>query len=256
MKKISLVLLFNFLLLGTAAFSAPNNLFSPPTCYEEITKLPIFMLVVGNIITENQQKTFASYGRGTVWLVNKNYWVTAAHVVADKNDKQPQAMVLLKDRNLLADIIFTDNKNDIAILYADSNKLVPIDLISAPIKAEVEPIWNVGYPAIAAQNITSFQGAVFSISIEGQLMSNAYAMPGMSGGPQLRCNGQQLEAIGVISAFSVADRQTYVSVSPNGTKVIKHIITNDGGSAATPDIARYVMLAITKHMLELKRQQK
>lgn len=256
MKKICAALTAGLLLFATATFGAQTNLYTPPDCYADVESLPIYIISVRSaVLGEDGQVIKEETGRGTVWLADKNFWVTAAHVVDYGKNVTHTLIYLDTNLALAANIVYVDEERDVAILYAESGDLEPINLMSETLLKQFEPLWNVGYPGIAGNTQVSFQGMTLRVDTGGHLVSTTLALPGMSGGPQFRCEGDELQAVGVITSFTVGNAREKHYTLEDGTRVIERTVTNAGGSWSTPHVVNYILSGMIARTEQLDKRE-
>lgn len=204
----------------------PETLFlqnaKTPPCAENINDLPISLVYT----------TLAdgSIFRGTAFMVGMTEWVTAAHVVdGDVID----VSIVLDDTILLGNITYIgDSDNDIAVIQTsathDYTPLVVGGESELPHFAEV---WNIGYPAWAGRTQVVTSGSVIGTGTT-TLFTSAMVMGGMSGGPTLYCNGDQLQVDGVIKSYRKELTSENVSII-NGIHTIEKSYVNTGEGFST-----------------------
>lgn len=235
MKKLITAVFISLLLFMSSSHAIPSNLFKQPTCHDDVTTLPIFQLLT--TYKGNDLKN------GTVFLIDKDMWVTAVHVVSNNDIIELKHYIILPDDSRIeAEVIYADPVADIAILSAPSGKMKPIAKITKPID-RYEPIWNIGLPGITDNAMISFEGIILSIVDRIFLQSNALAYTGMSGGPQVRCNGDKLEVIAVIIKLTMDRFNIITDELENGTIMMHHQYMVDG-SKSSPHIAKTVVESI------------
>lgn len=216
----------------SSSHAIPSNFFRPPACHDDITTLPIFQL-----LTEYQGKSLKN---GTIFLIDKNMWVTAVHVVSHDDIIDLKYYIIIPDGSRIeAEVIYANPIADIAILSAPSGKMKPLAKLSKPIE-HFEPIWNIGLPGISDYDIISFEGIIMSIVNNIFLQSSAIAFTGMSGGPQVRCNGDRLEVLAVIIRLTMDRFNIIIEKLDDGT-IINHHQYMIEGSKSSPHIAKSIV---------------
>jgi hypothetical protein len=190
MPKIITAVLISLLLFMSSSHAVPSNLFRNPTCHDDVTTLPIFQLS-----TRYEGEWLKN---GSIFLVDNDIWATAFHAVDHGPGIELTHFIILPNGSEIeATVLQTDPVTDIAILYAPSGNMIPMAKLSKPM-SQFEPIWNIGLPGISDNTMISFEGVIMSVSGNIFLMSSAVAFPAMSGGPQVRCNENTLEVVGVV----------------------------------------------------------
>lgn len=137
---------------------------------------------------------------GTSFLVDgKGYLITSAHVIKDA------ARVFVqnnKGQDFRAEIIFTDELKDLAVLKINDTDFKPLGSLPYGIRKSstdlAEPIFTLGYPK---EEIVYGEGYLSAkTGLKGDTMAcqiSISANPGNSGGPVLNKNG---EVIGILNA--------------------------------------------------------
>ena len=163
---------------------------SNPPCVADIRDLPIFEI-------RARMERGESF-RGSTFLIDHNHWATAAHVV----DGDIRSLsIYTPDGVIQGKLVYYDEVADVAVIKTP--EIVNYDPIVVKMKESnyLDSVWNVGYPGWANDRQVVSSGKVIGYS-EGMIYTNAMVMTGMSGGPTLSCDGDNLEATGVISMFS------------------------------------------------------
>jgi len=255
MKTFAALSVAALMIFANLAQSAPTNIVTPPACYSDVESfesLPIFVLEVVTTTDLGDGVFKLSPGRGSVFLANKNFWVTASHVIDDGEITRAEIHID-NGTHLTAELVYFNVENHVAILYADSGDMVPLNLLTIPL-TQYEAIWNVGYPAIVGEALVSYEGSSLQVAPSGYLISNGLALPGMSGGPQFRCREGILEVAGIVTAYTTEyDEST--EIQEDGTKIIYRNHTNSGGSVSTPNVVDYVLAAMIKRLEDLDLRQ-
>jgi len=166
-----------------------NGAIKPP-CVNDLNNLPIFELRARMSVGESF--------RGTTFLIDDTHWITAAHVVKGKIES---LSIYTGNGVVNGKLVYYDEVADVAVIKTPLvSDYDPID-VKKDEAFFLDDVWNVGYPGWAADKKVISSGKVIGYS-EGMIFTNASVMTGMSGGPTLSCNGDSLEANGVISLFS------------------------------------------------------
>lgn len=238
------------LMIGTAN-AVPTNSVDSPTCYPSYTALPIYRMDVVQL-----SPTGMSRARGTVFLGSRNFWITAAHVMYDGKAKTGQ--IYVGDKAYIeANLIYIDIKNDVAVLYADSGPITPLNLQTS-VLTEHEPMWNLGYPGLSGyNNMVSFRGSLLSVpnQFETQLVTSALVLPGMSGGPTVRCSATGLEVVGVVSSYPVEHIRREQQLENGTTQIVVHSV-NSGGGFSSPHMHQYISKAMEARIKQLDQYQR
>jgi len=240
MKKILAAVFISLLLFMSSSHAIPSNFFLQPTCHDDVTMLPIFQL---SIKAGDQEIQY-----GTTFLVDKDMWATAFHVVSNSTRVELKYYIVLPNGSEIeAEILQTDPISDIAILYAPSGNMKPMAQLST-ITERYEPVWNIGLPRVTARAMISFEGIILSVVDDIFLQSSALAFGGMSGGPQVRCNGDKLEVVGVIIKTTMHLFQIVKEELEDGT-IIKHRYYQAEGSKTSPHVAK-AMVEVFSGMMD------
>ena len=261
--KMFTALLAVLLLTGTA-HAAPTNVVTPPSCYSDVESLSVYKVEVTHTKDMGGGVIKWTPTRGTVFLAEKNFWITASHVMDDGATTTGRIRVN-EDKYIEAELIYFNKEEDIAVLYGPSGDLVPVDLQTTPVD-QYEAVWTVGFPGLAGHNMAYFEGSALGISREGYVISNAMVLPGMSGGALFRCKGDDLEAVGTISSYTT-ERSSYkefrgINIGPNGdsveeegTKTIIIVNANTGGSYSRPRLTAHLVKAMEQRVTDLDERQ-
>ncbi|MCF8341702.1 MAG: S1C family serine protease [Chitinophagaceae bacterium] len=141
-----------------------------------------------------------SFGGSSFLIDTKGYLVTSAHVV---NNAERIFVQNSKGEDLMAEILLTDTKHDLAILKITDEDFKPLSSIpysfnKKKIVAIAEPVFTLGFPK---DEIVYGEGYLSSVNgLLGDTMSSQItipANPGNSGGPVLNSN---CEVIGILNA--------------------------------------------------------
>lgn len=171
--------------------------------------LVLVMAVIGLIVapvgaTLAQQPPITD---GSGFLVDpRGYLFTAAHVVEQSWTKKIEVVVGGRQR-YLAEVLRTDETNDLALLKLDGKDLPVVKLGRAETAKRQESVWVIGYPlglqeiSTASEQITAFRTEPKQIDPRLQVARlieiGARVNPGNSGGPLVN---DLAEAIGVVTA--------------------------------------------------------
>lgn len=141
-----------------------------------------------------------SFGGSSFLIDTKGYLVTSAHVV---NNAERIFVQNSKGEDLMAEILLTDTKHDLAILKITDEDFKPLSSIpysfnKKKVIAIAEPVFTLGFPK---DEIVYGEGYLSSVTgLLGDTMSSQItipANPGNSGGPVLNSN---CEVIGILNA--------------------------------------------------------
>lgn len=242
------------LLLIGSAHAAPTNVVTPPSCYSDVESLPVFKVEITHSEDLGNGVFKWTPTRGTVFLAEKNFWITAAHVMND-GDTTIGLIRVNQETYIEAELIYIDVEKDIAVLYGESGDLVPINLQTTPID-QYEAVWAVGFPGLAGNSMAYFEGSALNISMNGSVVANAMVLPGMSGGPLFRCKGgEELEAVSTISSYTT-ERASYTEyIDDEGTKTVVIVNANTGGSYSTPRLSTHLVKAMEQRVADLDVRQ-
>ncbi len=184
---------------------------------------------------------------GSGFFVTKDgYLLTNFHVVKDANRVEVKA----KDRTLKAEVVDTDQKNDLALLKVEGTGFHALRL-SARSHADLgESVFTIGFPNIDLQGtapkytdgkISSLEGMMDDPS---QYQISVPVQPGNSGGPLCDANG---EVVGVVvarlndmamlrSEGVIPQNVNYAVKAPLADRMLRRIA--DIGKALPPEAAR------------------
>lgn len=223
---LAICLLFSF----TTASAKLDLTHVVPMCHMDIETLPIRLLEVVNeeVDVAGNQAIYSI--TGTVFLVDDNTWMTAAHIIDDH-------AIVINTHNADGSrtpltIIKSIPEMDLVVLSGDSTGLTPI-MVDDRLPIE-ELVYNIGYPGFAGDVLVSYAGIITGTT-ETKIQTNAAVFSGMSGGPVLWCDGDVLTAFGAIHAFGLGTEHVSV-VTTTGIRVIT-ITRNNGYSYVIPAIA-------------------
>ena len=190
-----------------------------PTCGPEVASLPIFLVYVDPSDGSGKK-------RGTTFLVDDEYWITAAHVVSDGlADK----IEISTELGLIpADIVSINIDADIAILQsAPMLEYNPIQVDDIEYDY-FDPIWNVGFAGWADKKQVISSGYVEGFG-EGVVYTSSMIEGGMSGGPTLSCIDGELKTGSIISKYSNSYHSERL-VIVDGDEYIRETYVNSGNS--------------------------
>jgi len=212
------------LLVSTAIYGDSSNQYRTPHCSPIVRNLPIFEMTA-------YAKTGRSELRSTVVLVGPNTWATSSHGVRHGGVKK--IIIYLPGRKeVKAKVTWFDKDKDIAVLYAKSNNIRPIDSMSFNL-ARHEQVWNIGYPGFGAGLIMSYTGFQVRHRKDGLLITSAIGFKGMSGGASVRCVDGHLELVGIITAL-VNHRVEIKIYTKKGVLHTDKTVTNNGITIISP----------------------
>jgi len=234
MKKIITGGLLFLLLFVSSAHAVPSNFFRHPTCHDDVTTLPIFEL--------STRYNDEHLKQGTIFLIDDDMWVTAWHAIYHDGKTLTHHIILPDGSEIEAGVLQIDETADIAILYAPSENMKPMNL-SSDLLEQFEPVWNVGMASISNKIMVSFEGIIMRVVDDIFYLSTAVAFPGMSGGPQVRCNGDNLEVVAVVIKTTMDIFKQTEEVLDNGT-IIKTDYYVIEGSKSSPHIVKNVVEVI------------
>ncbi len=156
-------------------------------------------IVLNDVKKKIEPGTPISFG-GTSFLIDgKGYLLTSSHVISNASQVFVQNS---KGQDLRADIVYNDEKRDLAILKINDQDFKPISNLPYGIRRNsselAEPIFTLGFPK---DEIVYGEGYLSAMTgFKGDTMSSQItisANPGNSGGPVLNKNG---EVIGMLNA--------------------------------------------------------
>jgi S1-C subfamily serine protease len=126
-------------------------------------------------------------------VIAPNRVLTAAHVVEDFIN----ASVFINGAYRDARVIARDERNDLALLWTETQDLLPIRISSSHLFSS-EPVWTVGFPLAREQ--TANYGR-YQQHIDGAIHTTAGTNAGASGGGLLRCSRGAFELAGMIRGY-------------------------------------------------------
>ena len=211
-------------------FATPKKSYSPlflqnakvPPCVANIEDLPISLITA----THTDNKVF----RGTAFMVDPNIWITAAHVVeGDIADLS----IMLRSGPISGVIEYIgDINNDIAIIITEPvDEYIPL-VISEDDPAFFERMWNIGYPGWAGTQQVVTSGHLIDLYDDKVVATSAMVMGGMSGGPTVHCNGDELQVDGVIKSYKKQLTSEQV-VIVDGVQTVEKSYINTGEGYST-----------------------
>lgn len=194
MKKLFLVLAVSF--SGYAHVSAsdvPEN--SPIRC-----ELPDTQTRASIVHIKSSRGSTAS---GVV--IGQDRVLTVAHAV-DLNSKFSAE---IEGKRVDAQVLATDETNDLALLAVPTGNLKIIPLSSIPLEVE-EPVWALGFPLAKSQRLSL---GLYQSVYNGRLYTSTHVNSGVSGGGLLRCEGGQFALAGVVHGFVAQVRnEEYINI--------------------------------------------
>lgn len=235
-------LIILLLLFTTNANATAINVIVPPSCVADFNELPIVM-----IKTLNEKGVIT--GLSTAFLVARNKWATAAHSIWDADVAKVELFV---DGEIVPSEITGWNKHrDIAIVTAESPEdWIPMKMAQGLLYQHT-PMWNIGFPEYNRPHLHSYGGMVLRLTEQRKIRSNALAIPGMSGGPAVYCDGDQLRVYGVIISYPWEVVTETIKTDENGHTWHAKTIVNSGTSNATPitGIREFIILDRSKGII-------
>lgn len=190
-----------------------------PTCGPDVASLPIFLVYVDPSDGSGTQ-------RGTTFLVDDEYWITAAHVVSD--GLADKIEISTEFGLIPADIVSINIDADIAILQsAPMLEYNPIQVDDIEYDY-FDPIWNVGFAGWADKKQVISSGYVEGFG-EGVVYTSSMIEGGMSGGPTLSCIDGELKTGSIISKYSNSYHSERL-VIVDGDEYIRETYVNSGNS--------------------------
>ena len=210
--------------MSTAQAEAPNS-YRTPSCFTDISQLPIYNLTV------KLRKTSELEINSSVVLIGKDLWRTTAHSVGYRMD--PYITIIAPHKTIVAKVMLLDITKDVAYLSGDSTGLTPIPALSTPLGLS-ESVWNIGYPGLFDQRLTSTEGMFARVDKDRRIIVSAIAWGGMSGGASLRCNGDTLEIFGTITHTKRMILSERLRTNKQGKAHIHTTYMNSGYSIIAP----------------------
>lgn len=219
------LLIFLSIFLSTIATAGPPNSYRTPTCFSDVKQLPIYNLTAK--LNKNAQAEIYS----SVVLIGKDLWRTTAHSVG--YNMNAYVMIIAPHKTIVAKVLLMDTQKDVAYLNADSTGLTPIPALSTKLKQH-ESVWNVGYPGLFDQRLTSTEGMFARVDKDGKIIVSSIAWGGMSGGATLRCNKDKLEMVGTITHTQPIILSETLKTNPKGVAHVQTIYMNSGFAIIAP----------------------
>lgn len=159
-------------------------------------------------------------GQGSGFIIDdEGYVLTNHHVVGDtlrdpRSNSDRIEVTLADGRQLIATVVGTDPKTDLAVLKINATSLMPVQWGNSDEVAIGTPVWAVGSPYGLQQTVTfgivsgkhridlsgtRYQSTLRTEPVYGDLMQSDVAVnPGNSGGPLVNAEG---EVVGVNAAI-------------------------------------------------------
>jgi len=159
-------------------------------------------------------------GQGSGFIIDPEGYILTNHHVVGNNDGEQSAnpdrveVTLADGRQLIATVVGTDPKTDLAVLRVDASNLLPVQWGNSDEVAIGTPVWAVGSPYGLQQTVTfgiisgkhridlsgtRYQSTLRTEPVYGDLMQSDVAVnPGNSGGPLVNSQG---EVVGVNAAI-------------------------------------------------------
>ncbi len=182
MKKFYLVLAF--LLSGCTQVAAANL----PSDSSARCELPDSQTRASIVHIKSSRGSTAS---GVV--IGKNRVLTVAHAV----DLDSRFTAEIEGQRVEAQVLATDETNDLALLSVPTGDLKIIPLSNVPLEVE-EPVWALGFPLAKSQRLSL---GLYHRVYNGRLYTSTHVNSGVSGGGLLRCEGGQFALAGVVHGF-------------------------------------------------------
>jgi hypothetical protein len=205
--------------------AAPPNTYRTPTCFSDVSKLPVYNL------TAKLNKNAAAKLNSTVVLIGKDLWRTTAHSVGYRIDAY--VTIIAPHKTIVAKVWLMDISGDVAYLSAPSDGLTPIPPLSKKLVPN-EPTWNIGFPGLFDARLISTEGMFARYEKDGRITISAIGWGGMSGGAAVICNGDTLEMIGTITATKRSVLTSKVWTDEKGVVHLEKTLVNSGYTLVAP----------------------
>lgn len=219
MKLLIAIITLSIMFVSCSVSADSSNLFRTPHCSPHVQRLPIYQMTTDR-------------SASTAVLVGPNTYATSSHGISDGKAKDI-TIYLPGGVEVNAIIAWFDKDKDIATLSAKSYNIRPIDSMSFNIGPH-EQVWNIGYPSMANGELMSYTGFYVRYKKGGTMVVSALGLHGMSGGATVRCIGERIELIGIITALVNHKIESIVWTDEDGILHQKETITNNGISITTP----------------------
>lgn len=193
---------------------------------------------------------------GTCWAIGNGYMVTNYHVVEGANNITISGVKGDYNTNLYADIIATDNVNDIAILQINDNRFNGFGSIPYSVTTRMadvgEDVFVLGYPLTQTMggeikltngiisSRTGFQGDVSLYQMSAPIQ------PGNSGGPLFDGKGN---VIGIVVAHHKGAENVGYAIK---TSYLKNLIESAGLNIKFPANNTISTLSLTEKVKRIK----
>lgn len=138
-------------------------------------------------------------------VIGKNRVLTVAHAV----DRDNKFSAEIEGQRVDAQVLATDEANDLALLAVPTGNLKIIPLSNIPLKVE-EPVWALGFPLAKSQRLSL---GLYQSVFNGRLYTSTHVNSGVSGGGLLRCEDGQFALAGVVHGFVAQVRnEEYINI--------------------------------------------
>lgn len=207
----------------------------------------------GNSTIESEPERWS----GTCWAIGNGYMVTNYHVVEGAHNITISGVKGDFSTSLSADIIATDNVNDIAILRINDNRFNGFGSIPYSVTTRMadvgEEIFVLGYPLTQTMgdeikltngiisSRTGFQGDVSLYQMSAPIQ------PGNSGGPMFDSRGN---VIGIVVSRHKGTENVGYAIK---TSYLKNLIESAGLNIALPSNNSVSSLSLTEKVKRVKK---
>ena len=151
-------------------------------------------------------------------VIEKDRVLTVAHII----DEDADIMIQYSGHSYQAEVLASNNENDLALLATNTGNLKPIVLTSARLK-RLEQVWAVGFPLALEQKLAI---GLFQAMDNGRLYTTTHVNSGNSGGGLLRCRDGAFELAGIVHGYvAYLDGGNYVNIGDSTSVPVAQIET-------------------------------
>ena len=199
---------------------------SPP-CVNDYMELPVYRLIV--------DEPSGIIGKGSVYLIAKDLWISADHVVPLDNSINTVNLGNGETTKIVVDTRIPDI--DLILLRGNSNDIKPINFSMKSVNdsnLSNTKFWNIGYPTFASGEKLLTSGSLEAYTDE-YIFFKMLVMDGMSGGLTMMCdaNNDPL-AVGTIASFAYENLSDKEYTNEDGKRIREVVKVNTGESFSAP----------------------
>lgn len=151
-------------------------------------------------------------------VIEKDRVLTVAHII----DEDADMMIQYSGDSYHAEVLASNDENDLALLAANTGSLKPIILTGVRLE-RLEQVWAVGFPLALEQKLTI---GLFQSVDNGRLYTTTHVNSGNSGGGLLRCRDGAFELAGIVHGYvAYLDGGKYVNIGDSTSVPVAQIET-------------------------------